>query len=242
MSLENLNLLWEYQNADFELMKFEASVKNTPTRKQLVKLQRFLRASQEKIGEFENLARVKHNEISELESQYKALLADMKDIHEDIGYYSECADEELDEASIVAMGQNAEKTHGAVAGVRKNLRALKDEIDSISKNAVEVISKMKTAKAGYDLLKVKHDEEISNSDSEMKKYKKRLSDIEKQLPEKFISEYRRIKGFRQNPVAKFESSRCSGCNMQLPSNVAGLIQSSQDPFECENCGRILILP
>ena len=74
-----------------------------------------------------------------------------------------------------------------------------------------------------------------------KELKEKLAAMEKQVPEILISEYKRIKGFRPNPVAILSENRCGGCNMQLPSGVAAAVMSSDKPVECENCGRILIL-
>jgi hypothetical protein len=70
---------------------------------------------------------------------------------------------------------------------------------------------------------------------------KEVEEIEKQIDPKYVAEYKRIKGFRANPVAVFKDSRCGGCMMQLPSSTTGKILGASTPFVCENCGRILII-
>ena len=41
--MEQWNQLWEYQQKDMALDQFKAALKDTPTRKRLVKLQRYLK-------------------------------------------------------------------------------------------------------------------------------------------------------------------------------------------------------
>ena len=100
---------------------------------------------------------------------------------------------------------------------------------------------MVAAKNEYDGLRVEYNKEMEGSSGALKELKEKLAAMEKQVPEILISEYKRIKGFRPNPVAILSENRCGGCNMQLPSGVAAAVMSSDKPVECENCGRILIL-
>ena len=70
--MDNLALLWEYQLADLALENYQKELKDTPTRKKLLKLQRFIQAGQAKVQEMESSSRVTQNKISELEGQLKA--------------------------------------------------------------------------------------------------------------------------------------------------------------------------
>lgn len=239
--MENLNLLWEYQQADLALANFEAQIKNTPTRKKLVKLQRFLQTAQAKLAEMENLSRVKQNQISELDVQNKALLEDLEDLNKDLGYYSECDDDELDEKEVRDLVKNSEKVYDSIVSVKKSISQIKQEIERDDKTAKELLQKMKAAKVEYDSLRAVHNKELAASKGDVDSMRARVLEMEKQVQPALIAEYKRIKGFRQNPVALLENSRCGGCNMQLPSGVAAQVTAAQKPVECENCGRILVI-
>ena len=239
--MDNLQILWEYQQADRDVERCEKELKNTPTRKKLVKLQRFLQASQNKIAELEKMAVVKQNTLSDLETQNKALLEDLEDLNKDIGYYSECGDDELDQKEIEQLVKNTEKTYDAIVGLKKQVSKIKQEVEGSDKAVRELLQKMVAAKNEYDGLRVEYNKEMEGSSGALKELKEKLAAMEKQVPEILISEYKRIKGFRPNPVAILSENRCGGCNMQLPSGVAAAVMSSDKPVECENCGRILIL-
>ena len=59
--MENLQQLWQYQQVDMELDAYKRKIQDTPTRKQLVKLKRFMQNSQSRISDAESKAVVKQN-------------------------------------------------------------------------------------------------------------------------------------------------------------------------------------
>jgi len=239
--MENLKVLLDYQQADMALTDYESKAKNTPTRKKLVQIQRFVKGAQDKLAEMEASTKVKNGTISELSAQYLSLVDDMEDLNKDISYYSECTDEELDEKEIRDMAAAAERINDAMAKIRKNLSALKTQIDQDSKTAMQLLQKMRTAKSEYDELKAAYNKEVEENSKDIAEYQQKVATIEKEIDAVYVAEYKRIKGFRANPVAVFKDFRCGGCNMQLPSSTTQKILNAKTPFVCENCGRILII-
>ncbi|MBR4079865.1 MAG: hypothetical protein IKK29_06595 [Christensenellaceae bacterium] len=239
--MENLKLLLDYQQADLELTNYETQAKDTPTRKKLMQIQRFMKNAQEKLAEMETATKVKNGTVNELGGQYLKLVEDMEDLGKDISYYSECNDEELDEKEIRSITAAAERINDEMNKIKKTLTALKTQIDQDSKLAMQLLQKMKSAKAEYDTLKVEYNKEVESNSKDIREYRAKVEEIEKQIDPKYIAEYKRIKGFRTNPIAVFKDSRCGGCMMQLPSSTTGKILGASMPFVCENCGRILII-
>ena len=94
--MDQMRQLWEYQQKDMALDRFDEEQKNTPTRKRLVKLQRYLKNSQKKVNSLEARALQLQGEMQSVVKQYGVLEGDLDELEKDIGYYSECADEELD--------------------------------------------------------------------------------------------------------------------------------------------------
>lgn len=239
--MENIRVLLDYQQADLALTDYENKAKDTPTRKKLVQIQRFVKNAQDKLAEIEASTKVKNGTIAELSGQYLSLVADMEDLNKDISYFSECSDEELDEKEIRDMTAAAERINDSMTKIRKNLSALKAQIDQDSKTAMQLLQKMRTAKGEYEALKAEYSKEVEANSKDVEEYRAKVAEIASQIDPAYISEYQRIKGFRANPVAVFRDSRCSGCNMQLPSSTTQKIANAKTPFVCENCGRILII-
>ena len=238
----NMELLLKYQSIDAEYTAFDSKVKDTETRKQMNQRKRVYKNAHDKLAELEQTSKLKNVKIAELEKQYKALMDDMEDLEKDISYYSECEDDELDIKEIKQMAVNAEKIQDAISKVRKALVQLKNELNEDAKNVKALLLKLKNSKAEYDQLKAVYEKELEVDEPKRKEFEQRLKEIEEQLPPDVIAEYKRIKSLKANPIAIFKDSRCSGCNMQLPSNVSAKIAASKKLFICENCGRILALP
>ena len=239
--MNNLELLWEYQQADTELKECEAKILNTPTRKKLVQLKKFYQNGQAKLAELEKSAVIKQNRISEIDAKNKAYLADMQDLDQDLGYYSECDEEELDEKTVREMVENCQKLFEKINASKKEIAKVKQMIDAEDKAAKELLANMVRVKNEYDALMVEHKKEVEANSSVPDEYKKKLAEAEARLPKEMVDEYKRIKGFRPNPVAKLENDRCSGCRMQLPASVAIKVESGDKLILCENCGRILVV-
>ena len=239
--MDNLLLLWEYQQADIEYRECEAKIVNTPTRKKLIQLKKFYQGGQTKLIEMEKSAVLKKNMISEIDAKNKIYEADMEDLNQDIGYYSECDEEELDEKTIKEMVDNCDKLFEKINSAKKEITKVKQQLDADDRAVKELLAKMKKAKEEYDALMIEHKKEVDAGQEKLSVFKKKLDEAEAKLPKEMIDEYKRIKGFRQNPVAKLENNRCSGCRMQLPASVERKVMEEDRLILCENCGRILVV-
>ncbi len=237
--MENLQQLWQYQQVDMELDAYKRKIQDTPTRKQLVKLKRFMQNSQGKISDAESKAVVKQNALTELNAQSKKLMGEMEEVSKDIGYYSECDDSELDQKLVQELVKNSEKISDAAAHVRSEIAKIREEILQTDKLIREILLKMRTAKAEYDQLKVQY--EVAAGSGELKELEEKLEQAGQGISGEVLDEYRRIKGIRPTPVAILQDNRCDGCKIQLPSGVASSVANSDKLVHCENCGRILIV-
>lgn len=239
--MDNLALLWDYQQADIELKECESRIINTPTRKKLLQLKKFYQNGQAKLVELEKSATVKKNLISEIDAKNKLYEADMQDLNQDLGYYSECDEEELDEKTVKDMVENCQKLFEKINLTKKELSKTKQQIEAEDKAAKELLSKMVKVKEEYDALMIEHKKEVEASQEELNSFKEKLNVAESKLPKSIVDEYKKIKGIKQNPVARLQNNCCSGCRMQLPANVTGKVTASDKLILCENCGRILVV-
>ncbi|MFR9208628.1 MAG: zinc ribbon domain-containing protein, partial [Lachnospiraceae bacterium] len=154
---------------------------------------------------------------------------------------SECDEEELDEKTIKEMVDNCYKLFEKINSAKKEITKVKQQLDADDRAVKELLAKMKKAKEEYDALMIEHKKEVDAGQEKLSVFKKKLDEAEAKLPKEMIDEYKRIKGFRQNPVAKLENNRCSGCRMQLPASVERKVMEEDRLILCENCGRILVV-
>ena len=125
--------------------------------------------------------------------------------------------------------------------LKEDLQSMHDEVEQADKTVRELLQKMLSAKKEYDMLKVEHQKELDSGSGEQQALENAVKEAAQNISPEILAEYNRIKGFRPNPVAILENSRCNGCNMQLPAGVSGRILKGDGIVTCENCGRILII-
>ena len=148
--MDQMIRLWEYQQKDMALEQFKAELKDTPTRKRLVKLQRYLKNSQKKVNSLESKALQIQEAMQSIEKQYAALETDLEELEKDIGYYSECEDEELDAEQIKAVMQHASELVGQSESLKTELQTMQEEVEQSDQTVRELLQKMLSAKKEYD--------------------------------------------------------------------------------------------
>ena len=82
--MDQMIRLWEYQQKDMALEQFKAELKDTPTRKRLVKLQRYLKNSQKKVNSLESKALQIQEAMQSIEKQYAALETDLEELEKGV--------------------------------------------------------------------------------------------------------------------------------------------------------------
>lgn len=239
--MEKLELLYEYQTVELELEAYETELKNTPTRKKLLQLQRFLQGSQQKLVDMENAARIKQDKVSNLQSKSQEYVEQLDELRRDLSYFSECPIEEVAAKDVQEMVKNSEKLYDDIVAVKKQISQIRQEAEKTTDEVREILAKMKKAKKEFDELKAVYTTEVESGNEDLEKLKQKALAARKKVSPELLVLYQKIKGNRQNPVAILSGSRCGGCNMQLPSGISQTVKNSEKPTLCENCGRILML-
>lgn len=236
-----LDKLWEYQLTELAVEEYENKLKNTETRKKLVQLQKFLQGSQSKLLSGENVARVKQDKISNLESQLKEDIKELEDLNKDLSYYSECDIEDINQNDIQEFVKNCEKVSENIGSIKKQISKLKSDVDKADKEAKDILQKMRKAKKEFDELKAKHLKELEAGSQDLTELRVKMEAAAKNVDPQLMEKYKKIKGIRPNPVAILSDARCGGCNMQLPSGITQIVKNADTVVLCENCGRILYI-
>ncbi len=239
--MEKLALLYEYQQADAKLEVFEKKLKNTATRKQLVKLQAYLKKQQVALNDMEKRAMVEQNDLSEIDTQYDRMIKLLGKKHKDISEYEKVDPGDLDPNVVKALVSEYEATYENTIRQKRKAAALQKKAEETEKKLKQILPRVSKAQKEFAELKKLHAEELRAGAKELDKLKKAAAQAAEKVDKKLLEKYNRIKQNKDMPVTMLKDGRCMGCNMELPSRDLANIKKSGAIIECENCGRILYL-
>ena len=233
--MDQLHLLWDYQQADMEADKMEASIKRSPTRQKLVKYRDYLLEQQ-------NVMKRITGEVAAMADRLEAL--------KDAVAMTENQLKSLQNKIENDPPQDSESTQQFIADVRRfqnNLTTYEQEIRRIRKDAGDrerlqhdVKVRAAKAKGEFDKLKVDYDAEYQEKSKELTALKAVAAEKAKGIEQDLMDRYQNIKRRSVPPLAQLYGDQCGGCNMSLPSAVSRKIKAGE-LVECETCGRLLIV-
>ena len=239
--MDKLALLYEYQQADMQLEAYERQLKNTPTRKQLIKLQSYIRKQQAVLREMENRTLVEQNALMEIDAQYDRMMELLNKKHKDIGQYEELSLDEMDYNVVKALVHEYETTYDNIIKQKRRAVAVQTKAEETAARLKTILTHVSQAQREFNELKKQHEEELRAGSEELDRLRKAAAAAASKVDPALLARYNRIKQNRSMPVTLLKDGRCMGCNMELPSRDLAKLKKSDAIVECENCGRILYL-
>lgn len=232
--MSNLQALLSYQATDKDLLKIEKQLAATDEKKKYAQARKFLKNAQSVLDGYEGKAIALANELSELENRYRKIADNLK---------------EFSEIDFSELPENEEE----VAYLKKNALALADTLKALKKSVDSVKEEMKTVTAEYEKLKKqtismqkqfkeykeKYEEVVKSKETETQSVRKKLSEIEKEIPAGLLERYKNKRKEGVWPVlCPLQVDSCSICSMNLPR--AAMSKLAEDGvIECENCHRLI---
>ncbi|MBE5782846.1 MAG: hypothetical protein E7329_05955 [Clostridiales bacterium] len=233
--MDQLHLLWEYQLADVEADKMEASIKRSPTRQKLVKYRDYLLEQQ-------NVMKRIESEVSAMADRLEALKDAMKMTDEQLRSLQTKL-----ESDPPTSSETIQQYLSDARRFQNNLNTYEQEIKRIRKDATDrerqqhdVKVRAAKAKAEFDKLKQTYDTEYKEKSKELEALRAAAAEKGKPVSAEMMERYRTIKQHSVPPLARLYGDQCGGCNMSLPSAVSRKIKAGE-LVECETCGRLLII-
>ena len=233
--MDQLHLLWEYQQADVELDKLEASIKRSPTRQKLVKYRDYL-------VEQQNVMKRIEGEVFNMTDRLEALKDAIKLTEEQLR-----ALQSRLEGTPPTDSETVQQFLNDARRFQNNLTAYEQEIRRIRKDAADrerqqhdVKVRAAKAKGEFDKLKGTYDAEYKEKSKELDALRAAAAEKAKGIEPEFMERYRTIKRHSVPPLARLYGDQCGGCNMSLPSAISRKIKAGE-LVECETCGRLLII-
>ncbi|MBR1586309.1 MAG: hypothetical protein IJ662_12260 [Clostridia bacterium] len=234
--MDQLHLLWEYQKADVEVDKMEASIKRSPTRQKLVKYRDYVMEQQTAIKRIEG-------EVANMADRLEALKDAIRMTDEQLRSLQTKMDNDPP-ANAEALQQflsDAKRFQNNLNAYEQEVRRIRKDASDRERQQHDVRVRAAKAKAEFDKLKVIYDEEKKNKDQDLEALRAAATEKAKAIEPDFMERYQTIKRHSVPPLAQLYGDQCGGCNMSLPSAVSRRVKAGE-LVECETCGRLLILP
>ena len=233
--MDQLHLLWEYQKADVEVDKLEASIRRSPVRQKLVKYKEIFTEQQNAMKHIEN-------EVATMQDRLEALKDAIRMTNEQVhALHAKMESEPPKSAEEVQQFMSDAKRF------QNNLTAYEQEVKRIRKDAADrerqqhdVRVRAAKAKSEFDKLKLVFDDEKRSKDGEMQALKAAAEEKKKPIDKELLDRYNEIKRHSVPPLAALNGDQCQGCNMSLPSSISRKVKAGE-LVECETCGRLLII-
>lgn len=238
--MKELKALWTYQAAENDLDEYERVLKNTDTRKKLVRQKEVFEKNQAHLRRLEQGSVLQQNALVEVTGQIDALRKQIAEKDAEIREIEDYDLEDLFPEDVHEMMRECEAIRTALDAGKRRVSDIMHELEDTQNDAQETLVRMSRAKKAFDRLKEKCNEEMEACRGDLDQRRRVVSAAAKNVPAELLSQYRRIKQHRSNPVVYLKDRRCQGCNMEVPSSALQEIRSTDHIVVCENCGRILM--
>ncbi len=232
--MEQLDLLWKYQEFDLIMDQHDQERKNHPLRHTLLKLKDYLIEQQGNLVKLDQEANAKTQYFDRIQSEYERMLNLLKEEQNKVasGEYTTLQQLEQLEKEGIALREKA-------VHKEDELKRLILELDSFVKNLGDIGHKIARAKKEYAEAKVAYDKEVEKIQQAYNKVKEQRDQYTQKIDKALINKYKNIRSNRSPVISTLLQDRCGGCNMSLASLVLQNVKEKKRIIECENCGRFL---
>lgn len=234
---QQVQLLWEYQQIDLQMANVEKKLRASPTRKKLLQARDYILGSQNLMKKMEADAGELRINYDSVRQRYETLAIDLDNL---AGYIADSGSE-TSMQELERMRKEATEIQSTLNRQERELMQVIERLNKIEANVDKIAANVPKAKKDYTELKEVYDKEAAVNAEEKAPFKKKLQALEVKINPKLLQRYANIKKTRANPLAPVRNSRCSGCNMELPSVALKKVVEGGALLECENCGRMLFV-
>ena len=233
--MEQIEMLWEFQQADMEADALETEIKRSPNRLALKKNRDFLLEQQnavkqmeEEVAEMLDRLDVIQDAIALQQDQLRALQARLEETPPD----------SLEQTRTFA--QDAQKLVGDIQSYEQEMRRIQQDASDHERAQKEISVKFAKVKAEYEKQKVEYEEEYREQMRALEEKRRIAADKGKDIEPELMERYQTIKKHCLPPVAKLVNGQCGGCFMGLPQVTLRNFKAGAKVIECESCGRMII--
>jgi predicted nucleic acid-binding Zn-ribbon protein len=196
------------------------------------------------------------DEIAGLETRTNNLKAAVKEIEAEVAHqkakikeaeslqkkYKKQLDDVKNNREFDALTKEIELQGLEVQLCEKKIRDAQVRIDAKEETLKEAKARMSDKKKNLEAKKVELEKIIENTDKEEKKLRKLATTARKEIDERLLAAYEKIRKSYRNGLAVVPVDRdaCGGCFNQIPPQIQLEISQRKKVIACEHCGRILV--
>ena len=228
-----LDKILEYQTLDAQIKAIELELSSTEERKRSRDLLQFLKETEEKLKKMEQY-------VSEIAFKYNSFKEQYDTNSNLLKEYSDAVNSVMDEDELNYLRKKYEDLVHVIANIEKEINAIIQEANSISKQFDECKAKLPLAKKQYAEVKEKFDAIRKQKEPEISEIQRKKSELEKGIPAEVLTLYKELRDQNiSRPFVKLEEpNRCGGCRMELSMGKMSAIES-KGYIRCESCHRVI---
>ncbi len=233
--MEQLEMLWAYQQEDMKADRIALEIRRSPTRQQLEKSRDFIAD--------------RKAQYTKIEEQV-AVMADRMDIIRDA--LPRCEEQlaslskELEEnapadlAAVQALLSKVSRCRDTINSYEKEMRRIAKDSNEFVRNQQTLQVEAAQEKQKFVTLRESYNKELAEQKAKLEAQRAVAEKAAEGIDPKLMEEYRTIKKHITPPLARLLNDQCGGCNTAQPSALLRKIKSGTEIIECETCGRMII--
>ncbi|MBQ9197731.1 MAG: hypothetical protein IJ157_10910 [Clostridia bacterium] len=232
--MNQLELLWNYQQADMEAERYENTMKRSPTRQRLLKYQDYLREQKAASVHLEEEVHAMSDRIDALKDAIERAESQLKALHARFESSRPTNSDELQ-----SFIQETQRLIQNISGYEQELRRIRKDAADRDNQQRDIMQRAMKVRSDYDKLKTEYDVEYAENKKKLEELRAAAAEKGKDVEPAYMDKYKSIKQHIMPPLSKLNGDQCSGCRMSLPSAVLRSVRGGT-PVECESCGRMII--
>lgn len=232
--MSQLELLWNYQQADMEAENLEMQMKRSPVRQKLLKYQEYLREQKaanahidEEVHAMSDRVDALKEAVSRTDDQLKNLKARFE------------ADGVQNSEDIQSFIQETQRLIKTITGYEQEIVHITKDSADRDKQKRDIFARASKYRTEYDKLKAEYDVDYAANKQTLSGLRAAAAEKAKGIEAAQLAKYNSIKQHCMPPLAQLNGDQCGGCRMSLPSATLRSVRGGH-PVECESCGRLLI--
>ena len=230
---QNFKKLLDYQALDLDADRAEREVKNCEERKKANQLKQIFESandSRKKLGIM--LQKLKQDMLL-LQKQSDELVSEIQQC----GARVQGGFEQLEQ--YAEESKRLKKLSEKAAGLTESVKRILLSAEQTEKKLKEMTERAAKARDEFAQCKEAYEKRLKQAMPDIEEARRKRDEAEKDVSPELLAKYKNLRQHRIVPTAKLEGTKCSGCNMELPSALAKQVSSGKEIVECENCARLL---
>lgn len=234
--MEQYELLWQYQQVDMELDRYEREMRENSNRKELLRHRDFLLEQQGVLKKIEADVEIMSDRMEALADEIERLNGS---VAEASAHFEAERPADIEEAKkqVAAM----QKLISTISRYESELAKMRKDSEARDRQQREVRVRAAKARAEFDRIKLIYDEEYKTAAVKLEELKRKVAKEAQGIDKDLLEKYKAIKRHSSPPITRIHDDRCGGCNMQLPAADMNKVRTGAPYVECENCGRIILV-